>query len=233
MSRPNQLILVRHAQSARNHAKKGSVYFTDEEERKLIKGIPDHDIPLTELGVEQAKQTGVALRDKFGVFDYIYHSGYQRTQDTAKYILEAYPTSERAKIQLRHNPFIRERDPGYTYDMTTSEAETAFPWLKEYWETFGGFMARPVGGESLADVSNRVYTFLGMLFRERADQKVLIVTHGGTLRCFRYLLERWDYQQATTWNGEPHPDNCSVTAYRYDKKLDRLALQFYNEVYWK
>ena len=31
---------------------------------------------------------------------------------------------------------------------------------------------------------------------------VAVVTHGGTLRCFRYLLERWDYEQATTWNGE-------------------------------
>jgi len=225
--------LVRHAQSARNEIKKGNVYFSGDEDRSSIQGIPDHDIALTEFGVEQAKQTGVVLREKFGTFDYAYHSGYKRTSDTLKYILEAYPEKERSLIKERHNPFIRERDSGYAYDMTTEEAESAFPWLKGHWRTFGGFMARPPGGESLADVANRVYTFLGMLFRDRTEENVVVVTHGGTLRCFRYLLERWDYEQATTWNGEPHPENCSVTTYEFSEELGRLALQSYNNVYWK
>jgi len=233
MERPRRLILVRHAQSARNEIKAGSTYFVDAEQRKPIKGVPDHDIPLTSRGIEQAKQTGGEIRNRFGIFDYVYHSGYKRTEDTARYILEAYSPDERGAMKVRHNPFIRERDPGYAYDMTTEEAETAFPWLREYWQTFGGFMARPPGGESLADVTNRVYTFLGMLFRDRVDQNVLVVTHGGALRCFRFLLERWDYEQATTWNSEPHPENCGVTTYQFDETLGRLALQAYNEVFWQ
>ena len=227
------MVLVRHAQSARNDVKKGNVYFSDDEERRAIQGIPDHDIPLTEFGIEQAKQTGIELRRKFGTFDYVYHSGYKRTADTARYILDAYSDEELTQIKIRQNPFIRERDPGYAYDMTTEEAESAFPWLKEHWHTFGGFMARPPGGESLADVANRVYTFLGTLFRDRANDDVMVVTHGGTLRCFRYLLERWDYNQATTWNNEPHPENCGVTTYSYSDELGRLALQSYNDVFWK
>ena len=98
-------------------------------------------------------------------------------------------------MKRRMNIFIRERDPGFTYDMTEEEAEAAFPWLNEYWHTFGGFMARPPGGESLADVVGRVHTFLDTLFRDRAGQKVLVVTHGGTIRCLRFALERWNYER--------------------------------------
>lgn len=116
--------------------------------------------------------------------------------------------------------------------MTTEEAEVAFPWMHEYWNTFGGFLARPPGGESLADVVNRVYTFLSMLFRDRAGTDVLVVTHGGTLRCFRYLLDRWTYDQALAWNGEPKPDNCSVTTYKFDSDVERLVLGEANKVFW-
>lgn len=70
--------------------------------------------------------------------------------------------------------------------MTTTEAEAAFPWLQGYWDTFGRFFARPPGGESLAEVATRVYLFLGMLFRDRPQQRILVVSHAGTLRVFRY-----------------------------------------------
>ena len=232
MNRPRQLVLIRHAESLRNQVKKGNIYFTDNDTRRSIAGIPDHEIPLTDRGREQARQTGHALRECYGVFDYLYHSGYKRTIDTTTHLLEAYSEEERQAIQVRQNSFIRERDPGYAYDMTTEEAENAFPWLKEYWQTFGGFMARPPGGESLADTANRVYTFIGSLFRDRVGQNVAVVTHGGTLRCFRYLLERWDYDQATTWNGEQNPENCGTTVYQYDDELGRLVLRSYNEVHW-
>jgi len=232
MERPNKLVLVRHAESARNEAKQGSVYFNDDEARKSVQGIPDHNIPLTALGNEQAIETGEALKERFGQFSYIYHSGYRRTIETTDGILQAYSDAEKAEMKVRQNSFIRERDPGFAYDMTTEETEAAFPWLGEYWKTFGGFMARPPGGESLADVTNRVYTFLGMLFRERRGEDVMVVTHGGTLRCFRYLLEHWDYEQAVTWNHEPHPSNCGVTTYEYKPKIGRLVLQDYNQVYW-
>src|SRR5687767_989135 len=148
--RPALLVLVRHAESARNQAKKGSVYFADDAARQVVRGTPDHLIELTEDGHKQALQTGVGIRERFGVFDYVYTSGYARTEQTAEGILAAYSEPERELMKVRMNLFIRERDPGFAYDMTRDEAETAFPWLHEYWQTFGGFMARPPGGESLA-----------------------------------------------------------------------------------
>jgi 2,3-bisphosphoglycerate-dependent phosphoglycerate mutase len=176
--RPALLVLVRHAESERNMAKKGNRFFLDDEARKSVQGIADHRTPLTARGRLQASQTGDALRHTFGLFDYAYHSGYRRTRETLEHLLCGYPEQERAHIQLRHHLFLRERDTGYTFDMTTAETEAAFTWLQDYRNTYGPVFGRPPGGESLADVAKRAYLFLSMLFRERGGQRVLVVTHG-------------------------------------------------------
>ncbi|MBI3083655.1 MAG: histidine phosphatase family protein [Candidatus Omnitrophica bacterium] len=228
MNRPSLLVIVRHAESQRNIAKRGSVYFADEEARATIKGMAEHKTPLTPKGIQQAGVVGQFLRRRFGIFDYIYHSGYLRTVQTVEGILMAYRPVERQRMEVRRHLFIRERDPGHAFDMTETEAERHFPWLKEYWATCGGFFAHPPGGESLAQVAERVYLFLNMLFRDRAGKKILVITHGGTLRCFRFLLERWDYERALTWPADQKPANCGVTVYKYDPRLKRLMLKAYN-----
>ena len=186
---------------------------------------------LTEAGHEQARQTGQAIRERFGLFDCVYTSGYARTDETAEGLLAAYPGEERSKIRMDTNLFIRERDSGYTYDMTEAEATAAFPWLQEYWQTFGGFFSRPPGGESLADVASRVDRFLTMVMREHAGERVLLVTHGGTIRCLRFLLERWEYAKVPQLLRDDPPKNCGVTTYR-PAAGGLLELEEYNRVYW-
>ena len=230
MDRPSLLLLVRHAESERNRVKRGAVYFADEEMRRTVKGIPDHKIPITPDGIVQARMTGWAIRDRFGVFDYVYHSGYERTKQTTELILDAYKPEDRALMQVRANHFLRERDPGHTYDMTEAEADLAFPFLRDYWATMGGFFAVPPGGESLAQVVQRVYLFLNTIFRDRAGERVAVVTHGGTLRAFRFLLERWDYDRALKWPPGESPKNCSLTVNELDRALRRLSLKEYNTV---
>ncbi len=229
--RPSELVLIRHAESLRNRAKKGEVYFADEYARRDVVGIPDHLIDITPEGKLHAEVTGKALREICGVPDYLYHSGYLRTVETANAILSTYSDAERAKIQVRENLFIRERAAGYAYDMTEEEARINFPYLEGYWKTFGGFMAVPPGGESLAQMAEQIYLFLNMLFRDRAGQKVFAVTHGGTLRLFRYLLEHWTYEQALKWPPGQSPKNCGVTTYRFDEAEGRLKLVEYNRVF--
>jgi 2,3-bisphosphoglycerate-dependent phosphoglycerate mutase len=230
VDRPTLLVLVRHAESARNVAKKGNRFFLDDEARKAVQGVADHHVPITDEGRRQAQVTGRALRSDFGAFDYVYHSGYRRTQETAEHLLAAYSEEERTSMAVRHH---LERDAGWTYDMTTSEAEAAFPWLQGYWETFGRFFARPPGGESLAEVAARVYLFLGMLFRDRAQNRILVVSHAGTLRVFRYLLERWTHDEfIDRWESE-HIPNCAVTNYAFDPIAGRLLLRALNVVHWQ
>lgn len=232
IDKPVQLILIRHAESARNKAKKGETFFADEEARKTVKGIPDHEIPLTDHGLDQARQTGVYLRDRFGPPDYVYHSGYRRTIETAENVLNAFTQLEQDKIHVRMNPFIRERDPGYTYDMTAAEAKKHFPWLEDYWKTFGGFMARPPGGESLCDVAQRVRMFYDSLKIHRPGQKVWVFSHGGTIRSLRFVLERWHYRHALKWAPGQSPKNCGITLYEHDASIGRLVMREYNTVAW-
>jgi len=230
-NRPAVLVLVRHAESERNVARKGNRYFLDSEARKSVQGVADHRTPLTVRGRLQASQTGTALRRDFGAFDYAYHSGYYRTRETLEHLLGAYLEDERARIQIRHHLFLRERDSGYTFDMTTAEAESAFPWLQEYWKTYGPVFGRPPGGESYADVAKRVYLFLSMLFRDRGGQRVLVVTHGGTLWMFRMLLERWSWEETEERLRAGSIPNCSVTDYVFDPKSGRLTLRELTRVF--
>ena len=233
MDRPALLVLVRHGQSVRNVAKKGNIFFIDDESRRSVRGIPDHRIPLTPEGERQARATGAGLAEHVGSFDVIYHSGYERTRATAEGILGAFPEEQRATTRTHANLFIREREAGWTYDMTTEEAEAAFPYMREYWQTTGSFFARPPGGESLAEVVERVHTFMDILIRDHKGERVMVVTHGGTLRCFRFLLEGWDYERADTHLEDDAPLNCSVTTYTYSRARQHLQLQEYNRVFWR
>lgn len=229
MERPLRLVLIRHGESARNQAKGGAVFLT-EEGRQLIAQVSDVDNPLTENGWRQARETGAALRERFGVPDCIYHSGYQRTADTTAGILSAYDAGEQARIEVSTNIFIRERDTGYTFNMTSDESTKSFPWLQEYWQTYRGFYARPPGGQSFADVVQRVYLFLDMLFRAREGRVVFAVTHGGTMRCFRFLLERWTHSEVEVALS---PANCGVTVYNYDQARRQMVLEEFNSVCWQ
>jgi broad specificity phosphatase PhoE len=231
-SRPALLVLVRHGQSQRNVVKKRNRFYLDDESRKAVKGVPDHLIELTGEGRRQSRETGVAVREAYGTFDYIIHSGYARTVQTLEHMLEAYGPDERARMSVRHHLFVRERDGGHTYDMTDAEAQAAFPWLQDYWTTFGPFFARPPGGESLAQVCERVYAFLQKLARTMAGRRVLVVTHGGTIWCFRYVLERWTYAEAERrFTTESNP-NCAVTSYRFSDASGRLELHDTARVCW-
>lgn len=232
MKWPKLLALVRHAESARNAAKGDRVYYPDEAARSQLHGVPDYLIPITDRGKEQARQSGEKLGERFGLFDCAYHSGYLRSRQTLDGILRAYPEQARAGFVVRLNLFIRERDPGYAYEMVEAEAKSTFPWMDNHWASFDGFFAHPVGGESLAQVAQRVQLFLDELRRDWADKKVLVITHGGPLRCFRFLLEHWDYDQALNWAGQPPPENCSLTLYLDDPAKKSLVLQEYNTVLW-
>ena len=180
IDRPLEIVLVRHAESVRNEVKKDESFFADEFARNKVRGMADEEVPLTDSGRSQARITGHVLKQSYGTFDYIYHSGYKRTEQTVEEILKNYSESEIARMQIRMSTFIRERDAGYAYDMTETEAKKHFPWMEEYWKTFGGFFAVPPGGESLAQVVERVYLFMDTLFRDRAGQKILVVTQEQT-----------------------------------------------------
>ena len=66
-----------------------------------------------------------------------------------------------------------------------------------------------------------------------AGRRVLVVTHGGTLWCFRYVLERWTYEEAEERFRTEQILNCSVRSYRYDGAACRLLLREAGRTFWK
>lgn len=232
---PAELKLIRHAESQRNVALRGLIHYRDEAHRATLGGIPDHQIALTERGVDQALQTGRALAQTENRAPHvIIHSGYERAKLTAELIVQGYPEAARNDIKIVMCDLIRERDPGYGYDMTTDEALQSFPYLLGHWQTYGGFLSRPPGGESLADAAVRVRLFLELELPKYSGQVVYVVTHGGTLRCFRFLLENLTYDQVRSWSNVPegHPDNCGINTYSWTADGE-IFRQRHNEVLWK
>ena len=112
--------------------------------------------------------------------------------------------------------------------MTEAEAQAVFPFLDRYWRMSGGFFATPVGGESLAQVAERVYHFLRELREEHDGQTVMLVTHGYTTRALHYWLERLSLSDVTDRLPQG-PRNCGVTVYERNEK-GALALVEYDSV---
>lgn len=228
---PKQLVLVRHAESLLNVIQaKSPSFFVTAEERKPFIGFPDHKVGLTERGVVQAQKTGKGLFEGSFKFDAVYDSGYERTVRTLDHILEAYTPTEREKMQRFHDLSLREREGGYSYCMLKAEMDASFAWLQEYWQTLGPVLARPVGGESIADVITRVQVCLHHIFLANEGKNVLIVLHGRVLSAVRYVLEGWSLQELEDRLGGHK--NCGVTRYEYDPLKKHLELAEYNTCHW-
>lgn len=230
-SGPELLVVVRHAKSLTNAVKEeGNPFFADEKARKLVDGIPDHKISLTEEGFRQAEMTGIELRNRFSVFDYVYHSAFLRTIQTMEGVLKAYSAEEKARMIIQMNYLINEKNVGHTYNMTEEEIKKYFPYLQKCYQESSRFFFQPPGGESLMQVAQRVQLFIDILLRNNIGEKILIFTHGGALKCFRFILENLSLDQAESLVNS---ENCGVTSYRYCSDKKKLVLVNYNEVFWK
>lgn len=212
---PKILVLIRHGESRRNTAKKSGPFFKNAAERDAIASTPDHLTPLTDEGHRQATETGLKLKERFGVPDEIVHSGYIRTFMTGQHVLEAYAQDGPQPIVFRSDHRLRERDPGYCFNMTGRQVQKHFPWLKQYWKETPAFFARPPGGESLGDVVNQLESFVSELRTGKKDRTTFVVSHGNTIRCLRFLIEGLTYDQVGKMRWPP---NCGIVAYRFEAR---------------
>ena len=83
-------------------------------------------------------------------------------------------------MRVRHHLFLRERDAGVDGTDIRTQAEAAFRGYRVTVTRSGDFRAH-TGGESLAEVATRVHLLPGELFRDRPRQRILVVSHAGTL----------------------------------------------------
>ncbi|MHB8333837.1 MAG: histidine phosphatase family protein [Acidimicrobiales bacterium] len=160
-SPPPSLVLVRHGETTWNHD-------------RLVQGHSD-DAILTERGISQAHEAAAALRAR--VFDSIVASDLRRARDTAMIIAGGRGLEVVTTLALRERAY-GVYEGGSFLDLPVSVA--GFDG-----EAVVDADARPLGGESLNDLYERAGRWLAQLRLDYAGARVLVVTHGGTLRAIR------------------------------------------------
>jgi len=151
--RPTTTLLLRHGQTP-----------LSAERRFAGRG----DIPLTELGLDQAAAAAAALAER-GAIDLVLTSPLQRAQQTA------YAVAQRTGAPLAVDDDLAETDFG-SWE-TLSFAEVMARWPAELAAWMADADAAPPGGESFASVAKRVDAALDRLLTAHQGQTVVVVSH--------------------------------------------------------
>ena len=167
----NKLVLLRHGQSQWNLENKFTGW---------------KDVPLTEKGIEEAKNAGILIKKNNIKFDKIYSSILKRANHTAEIAIKEAQIFELFKNDIliyEKNQDLNERDYGDLVGL--NKTETAEKFGKDQVQKWRrSFDIPPPNGESLKDVVNRVSPFFDKeIIPKILDGKnILIVAHGNSLR---------------------------------------------------
>lgn len=164
-----KLFLVRHGQSQWNLENRFTGW---------------QDVDITELGEQEAKQAGIALKDE--TVDVAFTSKLIRAQHTLKIILNE---TGKTDMPVIIDGALNERSYGMLEGL--NKAETAEKYGAEQihiWRR--SFDIAPPGGESLKDTYDRVIPYFENFVQPQLQQhkNVLIVAHGNSLRALIMYL---------------------------------------------
>lgn len=194
--------LVRHAESEANTGKMEA----------HVSG--DHGIPLSPRGRGDARAMGGVLGAPFLRGALLYSSPYRRTRETLAGVLEGAGLTREDVLGSYEDPRLREVEHGY---------EPLEP-QHELRRTHGWFYYRFRGGESPADCYDRTSSFLESMMRQverRNADRVLIVTHGLTIRCF---VMRFLHLSVEQFDAMANPHNCAIVTLADRRTLGSCAV---------
>jgi isoleucyl-tRNA synthetase len=153
---------------------------------------------LTEKGKEQSREAAEALKKE--KISLIYTSPYRRTKETAFIIADALGIPRDAVIE---DDRLHEFDPG-ELDGKPKRA------LSEWERSAASYHERVPGGESYADAKRRFGEFLYDIDAKRANERVLVVTHGIGVEAAQIVAEGGGDE---AWRAKPDsftPKNAEV-----------------------
>lgn len=154
------------------------------------------DIELTELGHQQAIETGKKIVE-MGIFaDEILTSPLVRASETARHI------SEITNIPMRIEPRLIEQNFG-KYEATARDG-------KEFYEAKKHCASRYEGGESMLHLAQRIYNLLDEI--KAGDRIYILVAHNGIARIVESYFTDMDNETFSAFGVK----NCEVK--RYDFK---------------
>jgi probable phosphoglycerate mutase len=150
------------------------------------------DMPLTEIGMDQASQVAKKIKDFKIHFDKIYSSPLQRAYQTAKTISDCLQNDSPEKIDL-----LIERDFGIMTGKPTKDiVELCSPDILQT-DTITYFLS-PEGAETFPQLIDRANELLGLIKSKHDGQSVLLVTHGDFGKMIYAAYYKLCWQQVLT-----------------------------------
>lgn len=231
MNWPEQLIIVRHGQSAGNVAR-------DRAHEAAVDRIAlterDADISLSELGREQAAALGQWFSELAPDLrpTVLLSSPYLRALETAQIFRDSGGTPAHEPICFDER--LREKEFGILDGLTTPGVANVFPDQAEFRRLLGKFYHRPPGGESWCDVILRLRSVLDTISLHYSGKRVIIFTHQVVVLCMRYIIENLDEAGILAIDREGDVANCAITEYLLDQSDSSsdgtLSLTRYNVI---
>jgi broad specificity phosphatase PhoE len=216
MNKPKKIFIIRHGQSEANVDK--SVYVTK----------PDFAVNLTPLGTQQAVSAGIELKsivpenEKFSV----YYSPFFRGIQTLNHISVSLGKDRFDREFIREDPRIREQE-WYGNFAEEGYNDEKSDILEEECNSYGKFFYRFAGGESSADVYDRVSDFINTIHRdfekENYPENTIIVTHGMTMRV---ILMKWFHKTVQEFETWVNPKNCQILTLTLNEETKKYDFDF-------
>ena len=155
------------------------------------------DIALTELGHEQAMETGKKILEEGIQADEILYSPLSRAKDTSLHISEI--TGIPAKEEMR----LKEQNFG-KYESTPRNGE-------EFKEAKKQFLNRYGSGESMLHLAQRIYNLLDEL--ATSDKTYILVAHNGIARMVHSYFHEMTNDEFAAYGVK----NCAVVRYEFER----------------
>ena len=134
-----------------------------------------HDIPLNEIGKEQARQAGLQLLNE--PLSAVFSSPLTRAKETAEIALAV---AQHHHLPIQEIPELKEIHFGVLSGFTYEQAlERHADWYSQWLNN--PFATTPPGGESFTDFSTRVLRSWEQILTSGADS-VAVFSHGGAIR---------------------------------------------------
>jgi broad specificity phosphatase PhoE len=204
---PEALWLVRHGESEGNVA---DVAARKAGAARLDLDVNDIDVELSPLGEDQARALGdrLAQLSEAERPTAVVVSPYRRARQTTDIALAAAGLQD---LPTTVDERLRDREQGILDRLTATGIRDRFPEEAERRRYVGKFWYRPPGGESWADVAQRVRAALTDLRLDHDGDRVLLVAHDVPILLARYVLEHLDVGDVLSLAGVI--GNCSLSTY--------------------
>lgn len=186
----------------------------------------NEDIPLSESGRAQARNTASKLKNLIEVPDVIYLSPYKRTVETLSQMVIGWP--ELGKVQTFEDKRLVEQEHGQFLKYGDWKLFCFYnPDQHEIRNERGIYYYRYPDGESIEDVQNRTKSLLEEISEKCRGKQVLIVSHNIAILAIMANIEELEPEEIIENIRKGESVNCGVTTYRRGNKQGLVNSKLY------